>query len=107
MLLARTDGRDDKNPTGGLSMFYTDLDRSAVDIRKIEKMGRHAVDTNELFITDLEVPPEDLVGEEGMGFRYIIDSLNPERILVAIEAIGIATSALERAVAYAKERVGL
>ena len=105
MLLARTDRRDDKNPTGGLSMFYTDLDRSAVDIRKIEKMGRHAVDTNELFITDLEVPPEDLVGEEGMGFRYIIDSLNPERILVAIEAIGIATSALERAVAYAKERV--
>ncbi|MEM7268003.1 MAG: acyl-CoA dehydrogenase family protein [Pseudomonadota bacterium] len=104
MLLARTDERDDGNPAGGLSLFFTDLDPSAVEVKRIEKMGRHAVDTNLVFINDLEVPPEDLVGEVGMGFRYLLQSLNPERILVAIEAVGIAASALERAVEYAKER---
>ena len=88
MLLARTADYDAENPTGGLSLFYTDLDRNAVEVRLIEKMGRAAVDTNELFIDNLNIPVDDLVGEEGKGFRYILQSLNPERILIASEAIG-------------------
>ena len=104
MLLARTADYDAANPTGGLSLFFTDLDRNAVDVRLIEKMGRAAVDTNELFIDNLNIPAEDLVGEEGMGFRYILQSLNPERILIASEAVGIGLSALDRATQYAKDR---
>lgn len=104
MLLARTAEYDSDNPTKGLSLFYTDLDRNAVDVRLIEKMGRAAVDTNELFIDNLNIPADDLVGDEGMGFRYILQSLNPERILIASEAVGIGFSALERATQYAKDR---
>ncbi|MEM9060296.1 MAG: acyl-CoA dehydrogenase family protein [Pseudomonadota bacterium] len=104
MLLARTADYDADNPTGGLSLFFTDLDRNAVDVRVIDKMGRAAVDTNELFIDNFNIPAEDLVGEEGMGFRYILHSLNPERILIASEAVGIGLSALERATQYAKDR---
>ena len=104
MLLARTAEYDAKAPTEGLSLFYTDLDRNAVDVRLIEKMGRAAVDTNELFIDNFNIPADDLVGEEGKGFRYILQSLNPERILIASEAVGIAMSALERATQYAKDR---
>lgn len=104
MLLARTADHDAANPTGGLSLFFTDLDRNAVDVRLIEKMGRAAVDTNELFIDNLNIPANDLVGEEGMGFRYILQSLNPERILIASEAVGIGLSALDRATQYARDR---
>ena len=104
MLLTRTADYDPANPTAGLSLFFTDLDRNAVEVRLIEKMGRAAVDTNELFIDNFNVPAEDLVGEEGMGFRYILQSLNPERILIASEAIGMGLSALERATQYAKDR---
>ena len=104
MLLARTADYDEADPTAGLSLFYTDLDRNAVDVRLIEKMGRAAVDTNELFIDNLNIPADDLIGEEGKGFRYILSSLNPERILIASEAIGIGLSALERATQYARDR---
>lgn len=104
MLLARTADYDPADPTAGLSLFYTDLDRSAIDVRLIDKMGRAAVDTNELFIDNFNIPADDLIGEEGKGFRYILYSLNPERILIAAEAIGIGLSALDRATQYAKDR---
>jgi len=106
LLLARTTPIEDTpRPSDGLSLFFTDLDRTAIDVREIPKAGRHAVDSNELFIDDLRVPVEDRIGEEGRGFHYILDGLNPERILVAAEAIGIGRVALDRAVRYAKERV--
>ena len=91
--------------TDGMTLFLADLDRDHVDIRPIEKMGRNAVDSNELFIDGLPVPVEHRVGEEGKGFQYLLDGLNPERILVAHEAVGIGRAALRRAVAYANERV--
>ena len=106
MILARTTPIEDcAKPIDGLSLFYTDLDRSAVEVREIRKMGRHAVDSNELFIDGLKVPAEDRIGEEGKGFRYLLHGLNPERILVAAEAVGIGRLALERAADYARERV--
>jgi acyl-CoA dehydrogenase len=92
-------------PTDGLSLFYADLDRSAVEVREIPKMGRHAVNSNQTFYDNLIVPVERRIGEEGRGFRYILDSLNSERILNAAEVIGIGRRALEKAVAYAGERV--
>lgn len=104
MLLARTSLRDEANPTGGLSLFFTDLDRSKATVREIGKMGRKAVDSNEIYFEGMEIPAEDRIGEEGMGFRYILHSLNPERILVAAEAIGIGRDALDRAANYARER---
>ena len=88
-----------------MTLFLTDLDRDHVDIRPIKKMGRNAVSSNELFIDDLMVPVEDRVGEEGKGFKYILDGLNPERMLIAAEALGIGRVALEKAVKYANERV--
>ncbi|ELP69926.1 acyl-CoA dehydrogenase family protein [Streptomyces turgidiscabies] len=91
--------------TDGMTLFLTDLDRARVDIRPIPKMGRNAVTSNELFIDDLRVPVEDRVGEEGQGFRYLLDGLNPERMLIAAEALGIGRVALDRAVRYGKERV--
>lgn len=106
MLLVRTTPIEDcDKPVDGLSLFYTDLDRKYCDIREIPKMGRKAVDSNEVFIDGLPVPLEDRVGEEGMGFRYLLHSLNPERVLVGVEGIGIGQNALQRAVRYAKERV--
>ena len=92
-------------PMDGITLFYTDLDRSKVRIRPIEKMARKAVDSNELFIDGLEVPAEDRIGEEGQGFKYLLHGLNPERILVAASCVGAGDAALERAVGYAKERV--
>jgi len=94
-----------RRPTDGLSLFYTALDRRFVEVREIDKMGRKAVDSNALFIDGLEVPVADRIGEEGRGFEYILHGLNPERILVAAEAIGLGRAALARATAYAKERV--
>jgi len=106
LLLARTTPLEEvRKPTEGLSLFYTDLDRSKIAVREIEKMGRKAVDSNELFIDGLEVPFEDRIGEEGQGFKYILDGMNPERCLLAAEAVGLGFAALNRAVAYAKERI--
>jgi acyl-CoA dehydrogenase len=106
LLLARTRALEEvKEPTEGLSLFYTDFDRGRIEVREIEKMGRKAVDSNQLFIDGLEVPLEDRLGEEGQGFRYILHGLNPERILIAAEAVGLGRAALRRATAYAKERV--
>jgi acyl-CoA dehydrogenase len=104
LLLARTSPKG-KKPTDGLSLFYTALDRAQVEVREIPKMGRHAVDTNMLFIDGLRVPPEDLIGEEGKGFDQMLHAFNPERILVAAEAVGIGQDALGRAANYARERV--
>ena len=106
MLLTRTTRYEDcKRPTDGITIFYTDLDRSKIDVHRIPKMGRKAVDSNAIFIDGLFVPEQDRIGEEGKGFSYILHSLNPERILIAVEAIGIGQDALRRATAYAKERV--
>jgi acyl-CoA dehydrogenase len=105
LLLTRTTKFEDvKKKTDGLTLFLTDLDRSTVDVRPIKKMGRNAVSSNELFIDDLRIPVEDRVGEEGQGFRYILDGLNPERMLVAAEALGLGRAALRRAVRYGNER---
>jgi acyl-CoA dehydrogenase len=104
LLLTRTTPYDEARRTDGLTLFLTDLDRSHVDIRPIPKMGRNAVSSNELFIDDLRVPVEDRVGEEGQGFRYLLDGLNPERMLIAAEALGIGRVALDRAVRYGNER---
>ena len=106
LLLTRTtDIEDVRKPTEGLTLFYTDLDRDRIEVREIDKMGRKAVDSNMLFIDGLKVPIEDRIGEEGMGFRYILEGMNPERILIAAEAIGIGRAALARATQYAKERI--
>lgn len=105
LLLTRTQKFEESpRKTDGLTLFLTDLDRSKVDIRPIKKMGRNAVTSNELFIDDLEIPVEDRVGEEGQGFKYILDGLNPERMLVAAEALGIGRAALRTGVRYANER---
>jgi acyl-CoA dehydrogenase len=105
LLLARTAPADRAaKRTEGLSLFYTDLDRRYVDIREIDKMGRKAVDSNELFIDGLPVPAEDRIGEEGKGFELILHGMNPERILIAAESVGLGRAALGKAVGYAKER---
>jgi acyl-CoA dehydrogenase len=106
LLLARTTPIEQvKKPTEGLSLFYTTLDRSRVEVREIEKMGRKAVDSNQLFFDGLTVPEEDRIGAEGAGFACILHGLNPERILIAAEAVGVGFAALERAASYARERV--
>jgi acyl-CoA dehydrogenase len=106
MLLTRTTKLEDcKRPTDGITIFYTDLDRSKIEVRRIPKMGRKAVDSNAIFIDGLFIPEVDRIGEEGKGFSYILHSLNPERILVAVEAIGIGQDALRRAARYARERI--
>ena len=105
MLLTRTTPKEEcASPTEGMTLFYTDLNRDFCDVRAIPKMGRAAVDSNEVFIDALPVPLEDRIGEEGKGFRYLLHSLNPERILIGAEAIGIGQNALHRATSYAKER---
>ncbi|RBL87733.1 acyl-CoA dehydrogenase [Streptomyces cavourensis] len=105
LLLARTTPLSEvAKPTQGLSLFYTDLNRDKIEVREIEKMGRKAVDSNMLFIDGLRIPMADRIGEEGRGFEYILHGLNPERILIAAEAVGIGRAALDRAVKYAGER---
>jgi acyl-CoA dehydrogenase len=106
LVLARTTPAERvKHKTDGLSLFYTDLDRRRVSVRAIEKMGRHAVDSNELFFDEMPVAAADRIGEEGQGFRAILHGINPERILIAAEAVGIGRAALRRAAAYARQRV--
>jgi len=106
MLLTRTTPKEEcKRPTDGMTLFYTKLDRDYCDVQTIAKMGRAAVDSCEVFIDGLPVPEEDRIGEEGKGFSYLLHSLNPERILIAAEAIGIGRNALARATQYAKDRI--
>jgi acyl-CoA dehydrogenase len=106
LILARTTPLDQvKRKTDGLSLFYADLDRSRAEIRLIHKLGRHAVDSNMLFFDGMIVPKDNLIGKEGDGFRQILHGLNPERILIAAEAVGLGYAALRKATAYAKERV--
>ena len=106
LLLARTTPLEQtKKPAQGLSLFYTDVDRQFVEAREIPKMGRKAVDSNQVFIDGLKVPVADRIGEEGNGFEYILHGLNPERILIAAEAVGLGQVALRRAAEYAKERI--
>jgi len=105
LLLTRTTRKEDvRKPTEGITLFYTAIDRSKVEIKRIPKMGRAAVDSNMTFIDDLFIPDEDRIGEEGRGFSYILDSLNPERVLVAAEAVAIGQDALERAARYGQDR---
>ena len=106
LLIARTTPKDQvRRPAEGLSLFYVDFDRSRIEAKPIPKMGRKAVECNMLFIEDLQVPAEDLVGEEGKGFQYLLAGLNPERVLFAVEAVGIGRAALAKAATYANERV--
>jgi len=106
LLLARTTPLEAvTSPTHGLSLFYTDFDRTRIRVHEIEKMGRKCVDSNELFFEDFEIPFEDRIGEEGRGFDYILHGMNPERILIAAEAVGLGKLALARAAGYAKTRI--
>ncbi len=106
LLLTRTTPVDKvAKKTEGMTLFFADLDRNAIEVRELLKLGRHAVDTNMLFIDNLKVSAADLVGEEGRGFHTLLDGLNPERILIASEAIGIGRAVVDRAVRYAKERI--
>lgn len=106
LLIARTTPLVEcERATDGLSLFFTDLDRDKIEVRLIEKMGRKAVDSNSLFIDNLIVPAQDLIGEEGSGWKCLLHGLNPERILIAAEAVGLGQAALERASNYARERV--
>jgi acyl-CoA dehydrogenase len=106
LILARTTPLDQvSRRTEGLSLFYTDLDRCYVGVREIPKMGRSAIDSNELFIDQLPVPLADRIGEEGRGFEYILHGMNPERILIGAEGIGLGRAALRKAAAYAKDRI--
>ena len=106
LLLARTTPLEEvRSPTHGLSLFYADFDRKRIKVHEIEKMGRKIVDSNELFFEDFEIPMEDRIGEEGRGFEYILEGMNPERILIAAEAVGLGKLALSRATEYAKTRV--
>ena len=104
LLLARTTPIEECTGTEGLSLFYTDVDRAKIEVREIEKLGRKCVDSNQVFIDGLHIPVEDRIGEEGKGFSYILHGLNPERILIASEAVGLGRAALRRAANYANER---
>jgi len=97
LLLARADK--------GLTLFYTDFDRRHIEVREIDKMGRHAVDSNQVFFDGLPVPEADRIGEEGKGFEYILHGMNPERILIGAELVGLGRCAVKRAAKYAKERI--
>jgi len=106
LLIARTtEESETARPVDGLSLFYTDLDRSKVEVQRIEKMGRKCVDSNSVFFDGMEIPVEDRIGEEGKGFRYLLHGINPERILISAGLVGLGRAALHRATEYAKERV--
>ncbi|MBY8856949.1 acyl-CoA/acyl-ACP dehydrogenase [Nocardia sp. CA2R105] len=105
LIVARTSPRDENKPLDGMTLFFTDLDRSKITVREIEKLGRSAIDSNELFIDNLEVRDDEVIGEVGKGFKYLIDGLNPERIVVGLEGVGLGRAGLELATQYAKDRV--
>src|SRR2546425_8005121 len=89
LLLARAEA--------GLTLFYADFDRRHIEVREIHKMGRHAVDSNQVFLDALPVPEADRIGEEGKGFEYILHGMNPERILIGAELVGLGRCAVKRA----------
>jgi acyl-CoA dehydrogenase len=107
VLLCRTSPRDEAKTSAGMSVLLVDMKQAVASggltIRPVRTMLNHA--TTELFFEDLEVPAENLVGDEGKGFRYILDGMNAERILIAAECIGDARFFIDRASQYAKERV--
>ncbi|WP_025897062.1 acyl-CoA dehydrogenase family protein [Sneathiella glossodoripedis] len=106
LLIARTRPEEETaRPIDGLSLFYTDLDHDYIQIRPIDKMGRKCVDSNQLYIDELPVPKEHLIGEEGKGFRYLLHGLNAERILISASMVGLGRAALEKARKYARDRV--
>lgn len=106
LIVARTTPKAEvKKPTDGISLFYVDFDRKRIQARPIPKMGRKAIESNAVFIDDLHVPADALVGEEGRGFYYLLEGLNPERVLIGAEAVGLGRAALKRAAAYARDRV--
>ncbi len=105
MILARTTKYNKKNPTSGLSLFYTDYNRKYIETSIINKMGRDSVDSNILYFENLRIPKNHLIGSEGNGFKYILQSLNPERILIAAESIGLAENVLYKATDYSKNRI--
>ena len=106
LLLARTTPIEEcKKPADGLTLFYTDFDRKYVEVREIDKLGRKCVDSNQVFFDGMPIPEADRIGEEGKGFNYILHGMNPERILIAAESVGLGRCALARATQYAKERV--
>ncbi len=106
LLLVRTTPKEEaESRTDGISLFLVDLDDPAVDITPIPKLGRNAVVSCEVRYDGLRVPASRRIGDEGEGFRYILDGLNPERILIASEALGIGRAAVRKASEYAKERV--
>jgi len=106
LIIARTTPLEEvKKKTEGLTLFYTRLDRAKIEHRLIPKMGRHAVGSNMLFISDLFIPEEDRIGAEGQGFRILLKGLNPERVLLGAEATGLGRVAIRRAAKYAQERV--
>ncbi|MDO8706606.1 MAG: acyl-CoA dehydrogenase family protein [Sulfuricaulis sp.] len=106
LLITRTTKYEDAaRPTDGLTLFYTDFDRSKIAVREIAKMGRHAVDSNEIFIDNLEIPVEDRIGEEGQGFKYLLHGLNPERIVSAASLVGGGQAVIDKAAKYACERI--
>lgn len=106
LLVTRTTPIEEcKRPTDGMTVFYTDFDRSRIDVHEIHKMARNAVDSNAIFIDGLEVPEEDRIGAEGEGFKVLLHGLNAERIVVAAAAVGFGMYVLEKAAAYARERI--
>jgi acyl-CoA dehydrogenase len=105
LIVARTSPRDEQKPLSGITLFFTDLDRTKITVREIDKLGRAAIDSNELFIDNLFVRDDEVIGEVGQGFKYLIDGLNPERIVVGLEGVGLGQAALELATQYAKDRV--
>ncbi len=106
LFLARTTPREQcAKPLDGISLFYSNYDRNRIEVREIEKMGRKCVDSNQIFIDDLDIPVEDRIGEEGKGFRYVLSTLNPERVILGGQAVGLGKCALDKAVKYANERV--
>lgn len=105
LILARTSPRNEERPFDGMTLFFADMDRERIEVREIEKLGRATIDSNELFIDNLEVSDDEVVGEVGKGFKYLLSGLNPERIVVGMEQLGLGRAALDRAVRYANERV--
>jgi alkylation response protein AidB-like acyl-CoA dehydrogenase len=106
LLITRTTPREEcAKSTDGLTLFYTKLDRKKIEIRRIEKMGRAAVDSNQIYIDGLFVSDDERIGEEGKGFKYLLHGLNPERIVGAMESVGIGQDALARGTRYATERI--
>lgn len=106
LIIARTTPLDEvKRKTEGLTLFYTTLDRTKIEHRLIPKMGRHAVGSNMLFISDLFIPDEDRIGDEGQGFKILLQGLNPERVLLGAEAVGLGRIAIQKASRYARDRI--